>query len=162
MVPRIRPEVLADRAAIRRLHLESFPTAAEADLVDALRDEGDAVLSLVAQEGTAVIGHVLFSRMTAPFRALGLAPVAVQSSHRRQGIAAHLVETGLAQAAMQGWQAVFVLGDATYYARFGFDAAKAAGFGNAFAGPHFMVKPLEALPVMAGTVEYAAAFARLG
>jgi putative acetyltransferase len=77
MTPQIRPEVLADRAAIHRLHLESFPTAAEADLVDALRDDGDAVLSLVAHEGVDVVGHVLFSRMTAPFRALGLAPVAV-------------------------------------------------------------------------------------
>jgi putative acetyltransferase len=162
MTPHIRPEVPADRAAIRRLHLESFPTVAEADLVDGLRDDGDAILSLVAREGTAVIGHVLFSRMTAPFRALGLAPVAVLPSHRRRGVAARLVETGLTLAATQGWQAVFVLGDAAYYARFGFDAAKAAGFDNVFSGPHFMVKPLEPLPVMAGTVEYAPAFARLG
>jgi putative acetyltransferase len=162
MTSQIRPEGPADRAAIRRLHLVSFPGAAEADLVDDLRDDGDAVLSLVAQEGITVVGHVLFSRMTAPFRALGLAPVAVLPACRRRGIAARLVEAGLAMAATQGWQAVFVLGDAAYYARFGFDAAKASGFDNVYAGPHFMVKPLAPLPVMAGAVAYAPAFDRLG
>lgn len=161
MTPHIRPEIPADRAAIHRLHRESFPTAAEADLVDALRDDGDAVLSLVAQEGMVVIGHVLFSRMTAPFRALGLAPVAVLPACRRHGIAAGLIGAGLSCAATLGWQAAFVLGDPAYYGRFGFDAAAACGFDNPYAGPHFMVKPLAPLPVATGPVAYAPAFARL-
>jgi putative acetyltransferase len=75
-------ETEGHHAAIRRLHRESFPTGAEADLVDTLRSDGDAVLSLLAEEGGAVIGHALFSRMAAPFRALGLAPVAVLPAHR--------------------------------------------------------------------------------
>jgi putative acetyltransferase len=158
----MRLETPADRAAIRRVHLESFPTAAEADLVDQLRRDGDVVLSLVAEEGGVVTGHVLFSRMTAPFRALGLAPVAVLPDYRRRGIAARLIEDGLARLAAD-WDAVFVLGDPAYYGRFGFDAGLAAGFANPYAGPHFMVKSLAGkLPSNQGPVGYAAAFARLG
>jgi putative acetyltransferase len=162
MTSQIRPEDPSDRAAIRRLHLVSFPTAAEANLVDGLRDDGDAVLSLVARERIAVVGHVLFSRMTAPFRALGLAPVAVLPACRRHGMAAALIEAGLSRAATLGWQAVFVLGDPAYYGRFGFDAAAASGFDNPYAGPHFMVKPLAPLPAASGPVAYAPAFDRLG
>jgi putative acetyltransferase len=158
----IRLETPADRAAIRRVHLESFPSAAEADLVDRLRDDGDAVLSLLAHADGTVTGHALFSRMSAPFRALGLAPVAVLPTHRRQGVAARLIEAGLARAAGQGWQAVFVLGDPAYYARFGFDGTAASRFANPYAGPHFMMKPLAPLPVASGRVDYAPAFAGLG
>ena len=114
---------------------------------------------MVAEEGGEIIGHALFSRMTAPFRALGLAPVAVRTPWRRQGVAAGLIEAGLAQAAVQGWEAVFVLGDPAYYGRFGFDAGLAAHFPNPYAGPHFMAKALAPLPVRTGRVDYAAAFA---
>jgi putative acetyltransferase len=158
----IREETLADCAAIRRVHLESFPSSAEADLVDGLRADGDIRLSLVAEEGGAIVGHVLFSRMTAPFRALGLAPVAVLPSCRRRGVAARLIETGLTLAAARGWEAVFVLGDAAYYGRFGFEAAAAARYGNPYAGPHFMMKTLTPLSITEGRVDYAPAFARLG
>jgi putative acetyltransferase len=158
----MRPETPADCAGIRRVHLQSFPTAAEADLVDALRADDDAVLSLVADEGGEIAGHVLFSRMVAPFRALGLGPVAVLQPHRRRGIAARLIEDGLARAAAD-WDAVFVLGDPAYYGRLGFDVGLAVGFTNPYAGPHFMVKPLAGkLPSNQGPVGYAPAFARLG
>ena len=157
----IRAATAADAAAIRGIHLASFPTAAEADLVQWLHDDGDVILSLVAEEGGVVIGHALFSRMTAPFRALGLAPVAVLPDHRRTGVAARLIEAGLARAAASGWQGVFVLGDAAYYGRFGFSAAAASGFANPWAGPHFLLKALSPLKGTAARVDYAPAFARL-
>lgn len=158
----MRLETPADTAAIRRVHLASFPTTAEADLVDDLRADGDVVLSLVADEGGVIAGHVLFSRMTAPFRALALAPVAVLPAYRRRGFAARLIADGLARAAAD-WDAVFVLGDPAYYGRFGFDVGLAGGFSSPCAGPHFMVKPLAGkLPSNQGPVAYAAAFNRLG
>jgi putative acetyltransferase len=158
----MRLETPTDRAGIRCVHLQSFPSAAEADLVDELRADGDAVLSLVAEEGDEIAGHVLFSRMTAPFRALGLAPVAVLPDYRRRGIAARLIRDGLARVAAD-WDAVFVLGDPAYYTRFGFNAGLAAGFTNPYAGPHFMVTPLAGkLPSNQGPVAYAPAFTRLG
>ena len=86
-----RDEFLGDHKAIRHLHLISFPGPGEADLVNHLRGDGDAVISLVAIEGRVLTGHVMFSRMAAPFRALGLGPVAVLLDWRRKGIAAALI-----------------------------------------------------------------------
>lgn len=61
--------------------------------MDRLRKDGDTVISLVAIEGRVLSGHVVFSKMAAPFRALGLGPVAVLPDCRRRGIAAALVNT---------------------------------------------------------------------
>ncbi|HXS07920.1 MAG TPA: N-acetyltransferase [Rhizomicrobium sp.] len=160
---KIRAETASDRDAIRALHVCCFPTADEADLVDRPREEGDTVFSLVSEVGDCLTGHVLFSRMTAPFRALGLAPVAVFPEWRRLGVAARLTEKGLALAVENGWDAVSVLGEPAYYGRFGFDAAAAQAFQSPYAGPYFMVRPLGPnLPVAGGRVDYAKAFAALG
>jgi putative acetyltransferase len=159
----VRLETPEDRAAVWSVVASAFATHAEADLVDRLRADDDVVYSLVACEGDDVVGHVLFSRMTAPFRALGLAPVATSASHQRQGIAARLIEDGLARARRDGWEGVFVLGAPAYYGRFGFDAALAAGFSSPYAGEHFMALTLGGtLPTLAGAVAYAPAFAALG
>ncbi len=160
----IRAERSADRAAVRALNLACFPGPDEADLVDRLRDDGDATISLVAESDGQIIGHVLFSPLTAPFKALGLAPVAVATDFRRQGIAAALIRAGHEAAQASGWQAIFVLGDTAYYTRFGFDVSLAAGFSSPYAGPHFMALSLhgDGLPVLAGVVEHAPAFRALG
>jgi putative acetyltransferase len=146
------------------LNTKAFPTDAEARLVDNLRKNGDLEISLVAVIDEKIVGHVAFSRMTAPFRALGLAPVAVLPLHQRQGIGAALIRAGLERAKASGWNGVFVLGDNAYYERFGFRAELATGFSCRFAGPHFMALALsgDALPQSHGEVSYAAAFDSLG
>ncbi len=73
----VRPEEPADFSDIRVIVESAFPTPAEAQLVDRLRADGDAEISLVAVDSEIVVGHVLFSRMTAGLRALGPGPVAV-------------------------------------------------------------------------------------
>ncbi len=158
----IRFEIGTDFADVRDLHLSAFPAADESDLVDALRKDGDAVLSLVAVN-SGVVGHVMFSRMKAPFEALGLAPVAVLADWRRRGVADELIRAGLAHAKKDGWEAVFVLGSPDYYTRFGFDVALAAGYQSPYAGPYLMVLALQdsGLPVMTGAVTYAPAFDEL-
>ncbi|ARS26178.1 GNAT family N-acetyltransferase [Sphingomonas sp. KC8] len=159
----IRPETAVDSAAIARLLESAFPADDEARLVDRLRADGDLTISLVAELAGNIVGHVALSPMTAPFRALGLAPVAVDEDYRRRGIAARLIELSLEQARQDGWAAVFVLGDPAYYTRFGFSVADAAGFACAYAGPHMMVLALDSrgLPVRAGDIAYAPAFAAL-
>jgi putative acetyltransferase len=157
----LRAERDEDRGAIRQVHLAAFPSAAEADLVDRLRADGDAVLSLLAEKDGQVAGHVLFSRMAAPVGALGLAPVAVLPAFRRQSTAAGLIEMGLRDAAARGWKLVFVLGAPAYYGRFGFDAARARDFSSPYAGEHFMACDLGAAEIC-GRAEYAPAFASLG
>lgn len=156
----LRPETPSDFPAVHRLHAACFETGAEAGLVDRLREDGDAVISLVAEIEGAVAGHVMFSRMRAPFPALGLAPVSVAAPWRRRAIAARLIEAGLDRAREAGWRGVFVLGDPAYYSRFGFSAEAAAGFESPYAGPYLMALSLdgEPLPAGSGRVDYAPAF----
>lgn len=160
----IRSETAADFPAIRSLIEEAFPSSAEAELVDRLRQNGSAVLSLVADLDGQLAGHVMFSRMEWPDGALGLAPVAVLMPWRRRGIAAGLIREGLLRAAAEGWSAVFVLGDPAYYNRFGFAASEAEGFTSPYAGPHLMALALRegALAERTGELRYPAAFAELG
>jgi putative acetyltransferase len=80
-----RAESPADIPAVRGINLAAFPTAAEADLVDALRADPTAWiggLSLLAadQDGTAV-GHALLTRChIGDTPALCLAPAATRGS----------------------------------------------------------------------------------
>jgi putative acetyltransferase len=159
----IRDERPEDRRSIHALVAAAFNAGGEADLVDKLRADGDLIVSLVAVDGPQIVGHIAFSRMIAPFPALGLAPLAVAPAHQRQGIGAALVHAGLGRAAEGDWRGVFVLGDTDYYGKFGFDPALAAGFGCVYAGPHLMALALGGdLPAREGSVSYAPAFAGLG
>jgi predicted N-acetyltransferase YhbS len=58
--------------------------------------------------------------------ALLLGPLAVDARCRRLGIGAALMDRALAGARQRGHGAVILLGDAPYYARFGFTAARTA------------------------------------
>lgn len=158
----IRGENPSDHAAIRCVMTAAFRQAEEADLVDALRRDGDAVLTLVALVDGRVVGHALFSRLSAPMGALALAPVAVLPERQGRGVGSALIRAGLARAAAAGWEAVFVVGDPGYYRRFGFSTALAAGFSSPYAGPHFMATATRgALSITTGRVAYAPAFGQL-
>ena len=161
---RIRPEHRTDLAAIREVNQEAFGRADEADLVDALRDGGDFVASLVAESPEGVVGHVLFSHLpiSAAERrivAAALAPVAVRPHRQRQGVGAALVREGIERCRQANLEAVVVLGHPDYYPRFGFSARIAEPLQAPFSGPAFMA--LELVPnVLAdgGTVRYSSAF----
>ncbi len=56
--------------------------------------------------------------------ALMLGPLAVEASSRKFGAGAALMDHALAAAKARGHRAVILLGDAPYYVRFGFSAAK--------------------------------------
>ena len=58
--------------------------------------------------------------------ALMLGPLAVDDSCRKFGVGTALMDHALAAAAARGHRAVILLGDAPYYARFGFSAGKMA------------------------------------
>jgi len=159
----VRSEEPTDIDIIHRVVAAAFNRPDEANLVDQLRAHGDCVISLVALVENELVGHALFSRMSAPFRALGLAPVSVMPECQRTGIGTRLIRAGLDRARQDAWQAVFVLGNPEYYRRFGFDAVLASGFTSPYAGPHLMALALGAgLPTNAGVVEYAPPFRSLG
>lgn len=154
----IRPETEGDRKGIARLLLAAFPTPSEARLVERLRKDGDVVFSLVAVEASEVIGHALFSRLRAPDGALSLAPVAVTANRRRRGIAAALIEAGLERARAENWAAVVVLGNPSYYRRFGFRQEAVRGMSCRYAGPGLMGLALSADGLEGPRIEHASAF----
>lgn len=157
----IRPETDGDREGIARVLLAAFPTSLEARLVEQLREDGDAVFSLVAVEAPDVIGHALFSRLRAPDGALSLAPVAVAENRRRRGIAAAIIEAGLERARAEGWTAVVVLGDPSYYRRFGFNREAVRSMSSRYAGPDLMGLALSGGGLEGPRIEYAAAFSSI-
>ena len=163
----VHPERPGDAEAIHAVHAASFPTEAEARLVGLLRAAGRLPVSLVAEVGGAVVGHIAFSPVIAASGAAGagLAPVAVAAPHRRQGIAAELVRAGLEACRVGGFGWVVVMGEPAYYGRFGFRPAAEFGLADEYGGgPAFQAIELVpgALPVGAGLVQYAPEFAVVG
>ena len=65
--------------------------------------------------------------------ALMLGPLAVEASSRKFGVGTALMDHALAAATTRGHRAVILLGDAPYYARFGFSPEKMAAL--ALPGP---------------------------
>jgi putative acetyltransferase len=116
------------------------------DATRRLRRSGDGVISLVAERDSGLIGHVLFSKLKAPMRALGLAPVAVHPSFQKQGAGLALIREGLARAKEDGWMCVFALGDPAYCGRFGVRVESARGYSSPYSGDHFMALPFSDLP----------------
>jgi len=161
----IRPETPADDAAIREVNRRAFERPNEASLVDAIRasDTFLPALSLVADDGGRVVGHVLFSRVgirtdAGLVPALALAPVAVHPDRQRAGIGALLIRRGLDEAHRRGERIVIVVGHPDYYPRFGFVSARARGLEVPFPVPDgvFLVRELApgALDGIRGAVEY--------
>ena len=70
--------------------------------------------------GTVRLWHVSAGGIPA----LMLGPLAVEDSSRKLGVGAALMDHALAAAKARGHRAVILLGDAPYYARFGFSAAR--------------------------------------
>ena len=162
----VRAERPEDHDAIEAVHTSGFPTPAEARLVRLLRDSGRLTASLVAEVDGEVVGHVAFSPVSASSGAegAGLAPIAVLSSHRRRGIAAKLVEAGLAASRAAGFGWAVVLGEPGYYSRFGFRPAGEFGLSDEYGGGDaFQAMELipGVLPVGAGLVHYASEFKTL-
>ena len=81
-------------------------------------------LAFIAEDDEAVVGTLRFWHVDAGgVSALMLGPLAVAASHRSLGLGGAMIRHGLAQA---GHTAVILVGDAPYYARFGFERRFAA------------------------------------
>jgi len=128
----IRSEVPADIPTVFQINAAAFDSEAEAWLVDALRASGALLLSLVAEAGGELVGHIAFSPVVIDSAAsslagVGLAPMAVAPRYQRQGIGTLLVEEGLRRLRTAGHRWCVVLGHANYYPRYGFVLAKTHG-----------------------------------
>ena len=165
----IRTERPEDIPGVRHVNQTAFDTAAEANLVDALRQHAHPIVSLVADTEDNVVGHILFSPVTLSAHAdrpiAGLAPLAVLPSRQRQGIGSALVRAGLDECRRLGFSAVVVLGHADYYPRFGFVPASTFGVRSEYDVPDDVFLALElspdALRDRPGMIRYHPAFATL-
>src|ERR1700740_1564160 len=123
----IRAERTSDVVAREALLEACFGDTRHTRTCQRLRDgrapaEGLA-LSAVARGrlvGTVRLWHVSAGGIPA----LMLGPLAVDESSRQLGVGAALMDHALAAATARGHRAVILLGDAPYYARFGFSAQK--------------------------------------
>jgi putative acetyltransferase len=131
-VPIIRVERPEDVVGIHRVDELAFARPEEADVVDRLRQASIPFLSLVAEDGGAIVGHVLFTPVIVDdgerhagqhVPGMGLAPLAVTPERQRQGIGTLLVQRGLELLRTDGCSFVIVLGRPEYYPRFGFEHA---------------------------------------
>lgn len=134
----IRPELAGDAARVRAVNLAAFEGREEADIVDRLRRAGGRQLSLVAEVGGELVGHIQFSEVTVgqggETRGMGLAPMAVLPAHQNRGIGSRLVRRGLETLRADGCPFVVVLGHAAYYPRFGFVPASRHGIACVYEG----------------------------
>ncbi|WP_447761691.1 GNAT family N-acetyltransferase [Sphingopyxis panaciterrae] len=170
----IRPATAADAGAIDSIIRAAFAGTGfgrqgEAELVRMVGEDGDTLVSLVAERDGAIVGHVLFSRMGieadgAELSGAGLAPVSVVPERQGQGVGDALIRAGLDALRKQGVAISFVLGHESYYPRFGYSPDLAARFVSPFAGPHFMAMMLDsgAAWPQGGRADYAPAFGRMG
>lgn len=137
----VRDERAGDVADVHTLLSAVFPGGGEADLADALRASARPFISLVAEAGGRIVGHVAFSPVAFdPMRShlqlgMGLAPLAVDAGWRRRGVGAALVEAGIAECRDLGVAVVVVLGDPDYYVRFGFAPASELGLRSVYDAP---------------------------
>jgi len=127
----VRPETPEDIRAIDVVHISAFGGEAEAQLLSALRESVsyNRELSLVAELGGRIVGHVLLTRV--PVRkggrekhVLALGPMSVVPSQSHRGIGSELIQSSVGLAREKGYGSIVVLGHPAFYKRFGFVPAK--------------------------------------
>lgn len=169
----VRVEDERDVPAVRAVHLAAFGDHGDvvADLVDDLRAavaKGEG-LSLVAEEGDEVVGHLMFtsSLLDAPRRLVSvqvLSPVGVLPAWQRQGIGSAMIRRGLELLVDRAVPVVFLEGSPQYYSRFGFEPGAEQGFRKPslrIPDAAFQARRLPSYePWMTGTLVYAETFWR--
>ena len=161
----IREETPADYDAVREVNRRAFGQEDEARLVDALREAGVVVASLVAEEDGRIAGHILFTELAVetnagPLRAAALAPMAVEPGRQRRGVGSALVRRGIEVCRARGYDVILVVGHRDYYPRFGFSPERARTLDSVYSCDAFMALELTpgALDGRTGSVRYPAPF----
>jgi putative acetyltransferase len=130
MSVRIRHETAADVPAIEAVTISAFLNAShtghtEQFIVGALRKAGVLAISLVADAGGTVIGHVAVSPVSISDGAsgwFGLGPISVVPEHQGRGLGSRLMHEALRILRERGAAGCVLLGEPGYYGRFGFQA----------------------------------------
>jgi predicted N-acetyltransferase YhbS len=123
----IRAERASDVAAREALLDACFGASRHTRTCQRLRDgraPGQGLALSAVRQGRLVGTVRLWHVSAGGIPALMLGPLAVEESSRQLGVGAALMDHALAAAKARGHRAVILLGDAPYYTRFGFSAAK--------------------------------------
>ena len=167
----VRSEVPGDFVEISAVNEKAFGNGRPSRLIEALREEGALLFSLVAFWDGEMVGHVSFSAATITGNdvvasAIVLAPLAVRPEFQRKGVGSALARAGLAKAREAGWEIAVVLGDPAYYPRFGFTPASERGitYREREVGDALQVMELQpgALNSVRGVIDVHPAFKRTG
>jgi putative acetyltransferase len=124
----IRNETAADVPGIEAVTMAAFLNAlhtshTEQFIVSTLRQAGKLAISLVADAGGKVIGHVAVSPVSISDGAadwFGLGPISVLPEHQRRGVGSRLMREALRILRERDAAGCVVLGEPEYYGRFGF------------------------------------------
>lgn len=164
----IREELPPDHDAVDAVVVSAFGQREEADLVKALRRDGSVVLELVAEAHRRVVGHILFTELPVDtgkriLRGAALAPLAVHPDYQRRGLGSALVQRGLIMCKDRGVSLVAVVGEVSYYSRFGFCSKLGQRLESPFVIPEFQALALtggifDESDGRIGKVRYARAF----
>ena len=126
----IRREKPSDTGAIHQVTKAAFASAAyssgtESFIIDALRANGRLAVSLVAEEAGELIGHIAISPVAISSGSegwFGLGPVSVIPSKQGSGVGSGLIRAALDTLRELHAAGCVVLGEPSYYGRFGFRA----------------------------------------
>ncbi|MBP2445450.1 GNAT family N-acetyltransferase [Rhizobium leguminosarum] len=126
----IRYETPADIDAIHDLTSIAFAPmpyseGTEAEIIRRLRANGDLAISLVAEEGGKIFGHIAFSPVTIDgvhAGWFGLGPIAVKPERQRQGIGKALIAKGLELLKEMDASGCALIGNPDIYSRAGFSS----------------------------------------
>jgi len=106
----------------------------EQDFVERLRKSSNYIpeLALVAEVNQQLIGHIMLTRSYISncghrTETLLLAPVSVVLEYRNKGVGSKLIRRSFELARSAGYKSIVLVGDPSYYSRFGF--RKSVDFG---------------------------------
>lgn len=161
---RIRDENTLDVEAITALTEAAFRDAphsshTEQHIVNALRRAGQLTLSLVAEQGGIVVGHVAVSPVTVSDGApgwYGLGPISVRPDLQGQNIGASLMHAAMDGLRAHGAAGCVLVGEPAYYTRFGFRPVP--GLVCPGIPPEYFMALSFGRELLQGTVRYHAAF----
>ncbi len=124
----IRKENNTDFRSITNVTIEAFknhPISHQTEhfIVNALGSANALTISLVAEIDGQIVGHIAFSPVTISDGSTGwygLGPVSVLPEYQKQGIGKSLINKGLSMLKESDGKGCTLVGDPTYYKRFGF------------------------------------------
>ncbi len=121
---RIAPETLDDAVAVEALVLHAFGPGRFAKTAERIREQARKVAGFVAWLDGRMVGSVrLWAVTVGEVEGVFLGPIAVARDIRGGGVGADLVAECVEEARKLDVGGVLLVGDASYFSRFGFEMA---------------------------------------